>query len=128
MSKGSLNKAILIGRLGKDPEVKTTSGGQSVCTFSLATDDSYKDKDGNPVDQTDWHNVVAWRKLADICGTYLKKGSLVMIEGKIKTRSYESNGVKKYITEITMTNLEMLGTKEKEGKEEHIPVDFNEPF
>lgn len=107
-----MNKVILIGRLGADPELKYTPSGQAVANFNLATDDSYKDKDGKKIEQTDWHRVTSWGKLAEICGQYLKKGSQVMIEGKIKTRSYEDkNGVKKFITEIIGSQMEMLGGK-----------------
>ena len=106
---GSVNKAILVGRLGQDPEVKYTAGGDAVVTFSLATDESYKDRDNNKVEQTEWHRVVAWRKLAEICGQYLTKGSLVYIEGKLKTRSWEQDGVKRYTTEIIVDKMQMLG-------------------
>ena len=88
--------------------MKYTSSGIAVATFSIATSDSYKDKDGNEVDTTQWHNIVAWRKLAEICGEWLKKGKKVYIEGKLQTRSYEKDGVKKYITEIVADQLLML--------------------
>jgi single-strand DNA-binding protein len=102
----SVNKAILIGNLGSDPEVKTTSTGKQVASFSLATSERYKDKTtGETKSITDWHNVTLWGNIAEIAGKYLKKGSKIYLEGKIKTRSYESNGVKKYITEIIGDNL-----------------------
>ncbi len=109
MARG-LNKVTLIGNLGKDPELKYTNSGVAVATFSLATSDSWKDQEGNMQERTEWHNIVAWRKLAEICGQYLKKGSQVYIEGKIQTRSYnDKEGVKKYITEIVADQLLMLG-------------------
>jgi single-strand DNA-binding protein len=107
MARG-LNKVMLIGNLGKDPELKYTNSGVAVATFSIATPDSWKDQEGNVQDRTEWHNIVAWRKLAEICGEYLKKGKKVYIEGKLQTRSYEKDGVKKYITEIVADQLVML--------------------
>ncbi len=104
----SLNKVQLIGNLGKDPEMRYTSSGIAVATFSVATSDSWKGQDGNMQERTEWHNIVAWRKLAEICGEWLKKGKKVYIEGKLQTRSYEKDGVKKYITEIVAENLIML--------------------
>jgi single-strand DNA-binding protein len=109
MARG-LNKVTLIGNLGKDPELKYTNSGVAVATFSLATSDSWKDQEGNMQERTEWHNIVAWRKLAEICGQYLKKGSQCYIEGKIQTRTYnDKEGVKKYITEIVADQLLMLG-------------------
>lgn len=131
MSKGTLNKSILIGRLGKDPELKHTATGTAVATFSIATNETYKDKDGKKVESTDWHNVVAWNKLAEICGQYLKKGSLVCIEGKSKTRSYEDKAdVKKYVTEVIADQMEMLGGNVKEEREIEVPppTDNSLPF
>jgi single-strand DNA-binding protein len=105
----SLNKVMLIGHLGKDPELRYTSNGVAVASFSIATNESWKDQDGNVQERTDWHNIVAWRRLAEICGEYLKKGARVYIEGKIQTRSYDDkNGVKRYITEIVADDLIML--------------------
>jgi single-strand DNA-binding protein len=106
----SLNKAMLIGNLGKDPELRYTPSGVAVATFSVATNESWKDQDGNLQERTEWHNIVAWRKLAEICGEYLKKGKKVFIEGRIQTRSYDdkNTGAKKYITEIVADNLIML--------------------
>jgi single-strand DNA-binding protein len=121
MSKGTLNKVMLIGRLGKDPELKYTPSGAAVATFNMATDESYKDKEGKMVEHTDWHRIVTWRKLAEICGQYLKKGSLVYIEGKLKTRSYDDkDGAKKYVTEIVADSMSMLGGK-MEGRTESVP-------
>ena len=108
----SVNKVILLGNLGKDPEVRTLEGGAKVAKFSLATSESYKDKAGNRVDQTEWHNVVVWRGLADIAERYLRKGSSVFIEGKIRSRSWDDkDGNKKYITEIVADNLTLVGGK-----------------
>jgi single-strand DNA-binding protein len=106
----SLNKVMLIGNLGKDPELRYTPSGVAVATFSVATNESWKDQDGNTQERTEWHNIVAWRKLAEICGEYLKKGKKVYIEGRIQTRSYDdkNTGAKKYITEIVADNLIML--------------------
>ena len=104
----SLNKAELIGYLGKDPEVRYTQSGDAVASFSVATTESWKDKDGNQQERTEWHNIVVWRKLAEVCGQYLHKGSRVYIDGRIQTRSYEKDGVKKYVTEINAANLIML--------------------
>lgn len=106
----SLNKVMLIGNLGKDPELRYTPSGVAVATFSIATNESWKDQDGNTQERTEWHNIVAWRKLAEICGEYLKKGKKVYIEGRIQTRSYDdkNTGAKKYITEIVADNLIML--------------------
>jgi single-strand DNA-binding protein len=110
MAKG-LNKVMLIGRLGKDPELKYTEKGTAYCNFSLATDESYKDENGNKVDRTEWHNIVTWRKLAEICQQYLKKGSKIYCEGKLQTDSYEKDGIKRYSTKIVMTDMSMLDSK-----------------
>ncbi|MCX6155492.1 MAG: single-stranded DNA-binding protein [Candidatus Kapabacteria bacterium] len=108
MSK-SLNRAQLIGNLGKDPEMRTTPSGSSVCSFSLATTDSYKDKNGSNQESTEWHNIVLWDKLAEIAHQYLKKGSRIFIEGKIKNRSYEGkDGNTRYITEVQGNSMIML--------------------
>ena len=113
----SLNKVMLIGNLGKDPELKYTSAGVAVATFSMATSESWKDADGNKQEKTEWHNIVVWRKLAEIVGEYLKKGSKIYIEGKLQTRSYEKDGIKKYITEIVAHEMVML-----DGKKESATV------
>ena len=107
-----MNKVMLIGRLGKDPDVKYTPDGTMVTTFRLATDEQWKDKNGEKVQRTEWHQIVTYRKLAEICGNYLVKGKLVFIEGKIQTRSWEDKeGVKKYTTEIIASNMQMLDSK-----------------
>jgi single-strand DNA-binding protein len=109
----SLNKVMLIGNLGKDPELRYTTSGVAVATFSMATSESWKDQDGNMQERTEWHNIVAWRKLAEICGEWLKKGKKVYIEGRIQTRSYDdkNTGAKKYITEIVADSMIMLDGK-----------------
>lgn len=107
-----VNKVILIGNLGKDPEIRTFENGMKRATFSLATSEAYKDKNGNRVEATEWHNIVCWRNLADIAEQYLTKGRQIYLEGKIRTRSWEDNGVKKYITEIDASTFTMLGSKQ----------------
>jgi single-strand DNA-binding protein len=104
-----LNKVTLIGNLGKDPETQVLEGGIHLAKFTLATSESYKDDKGEMHTDTEWHNIITWRNLAEVVGKYLKKGSSIYIEGKIKTRSYEDKaGVKKYATEIIADNLIML--------------------
>jgi single-strand DNA-binding protein len=106
----SLNKAIIIGRLGADPELRHTADGIAVATFNVATSETRKDKNGNKQEKTEWHRIVAWRRLAEISGEYLKKGKLVYIEGKIQSREYEGrDGVKRKTFEIVADNMKMLG-------------------
>jgi single-strand DNA-binding protein len=114
---GSVNKVILVGRLGKDPELRSIPSGTSVAKFSLATDDRFTDKAGEKQERTEWHNIVVWGKLAEICGQYLRKGRLVYIEGSIRTDSWDDKetGVKKYRTEIIANTMQML---EKKGDDE----------
>ena len=112
MAGRGVNKVILVGNLGKDPELRYTNSGVAVASFSLATSDSSKDAEGNVQDRTQWHNLVAWRKLAEICAEYLKKGSKVYVEGKLQYRTYDDkNGVKRYVTEIWMDNMVMLDSR-----------------
>jgi len=101
---------MLIGNLGKDPDLRYTTSGVAVSTFSLATNESWKDQDGNQQERTEWHNVVVWRKLAEFAGEYCKKGRKVFVEGRIQTRSYDdrNTGAKKYITEIVADNIILL--------------------
>ena len=106
-----LNKVMLIGNLGRDPETSVYEGNVKRVTFTLATSETYKDKNGNKVTQTEWHNIVCWRGLAEIAGQYLKKGMPVYVEGKIRTHSWEDNGVKKYATDIIADTFQMIGTK-----------------
>ena len=104
----SINKVIIVGRLGKEPELKDV-GQSQVCKFSVATSEKWTDKNGQKQERTEWHNIVVWGKLADICGTYLKKGSEVYIEGKLQTESYEKDGQKKYITNIVAATVQFIG-------------------
>jgi len=106
----NLNKVLLIGRLGSDPELRYTADGVPVATFNVATSETYKDKGGAKQEKTEWHRVVAWRKLGEIAGEYLKKGKLVYIEGKIQSREYEGkDGVKRKTFEIIASEMKMLG-------------------
>ena len=108
----SLNKVSLIGNVGKDPELRYTSSGVAVSNFSLATNEQWKDPDGNTQERTEWHNIVAWRKLAEICGEWLKKGKKVYIEGRLQYRSYDDkNGIKRYVTEVVAQDMIMLDSK-----------------
>jgi len=111
MAGKSVNKVILLGNLGKDPEVKYTPQGTPVAKFSLATNERFKDKDGNWQDRTEWHNITAWARTAEIAGEYLKKGSKVYIEGSLRTHSWDdkTSGQKKYMTEIIVNDLVLLG-------------------
>ena len=110
-----INKVILVGNLGKDPEVRHLEGGAVVAKFPLATSETYKTKDGQRVDQTEWHNIVMWRGLAESAEKYLHKGTLVYIEGKIRTRSWEDKeGHKRYATEVVADTMTMLGGKRSE--------------
>ena len=114
----SLNKVQLIGNLGKDPELKYTAAGVAVANFSMATAESWKDETGEQHDKTEWHNIVAWRKLAEICGEWLTKGKRVYIEGKLQTRSWEKDGKKHYMTEIVAENMIMLDGATKKPETE----------
>lgn len=107
-----LNMVILIGNLGKDPELKYLSTGSAVCEFSVATSERWKDKEGNKQEKTEWHNIVLWGKLAEIAKEYLHKGSKVFIEGRLQTRSWEKDdGTKAYRTEIVGSKMQMLDSK-----------------
>ncbi len=106
-----INKVILVGHLGRDPEIHTFNDGTKKASFSLATTESYKNRDGQKVDQTEWHNVVLWRGLAEVAEKYLHKGDLVYLEGKIKRREYEENGQKKYFFDIQCDTMSMLSGK-----------------
>ena len=112
-----MNKITLIGRLGKNPEVKTFESGSKVANFTLATSEYYKKKDGEKVTKTEWHNIVLWKGLADVAERFLKKGSQVAIEGKITSRSWDDkDGNKRYMTEIVGSSIEMLGAVSTEPK------------
>ncbi|MEP1034028.1 single-stranded DNA-binding protein [Ekhidna sp.] len=105
-----VNKVILVGRLGKDPEVRHLENGATVANFSLATSETYKDRQtGERREQTEWHNVVLWRGLAEVVEKYVKKGDMIYVEGKLRTRSWEKDGVTRYTTEVVGDNMTMLG-------------------
>ena len=131
-----VNRVILIGNLGKDPEIRSLEGGVKVANFSLATTETYKGKNGEKVEQTEWHNIVLWRGLAEVAESYLKKGNSIFIEGKIKTRDWtDKDGNKRYTTEIVADNMVMLGGKRDQqgGGEYNSPqkpekAQPNEPF
>ncbi len=107
-----VNRAILIGRLGRDPEMRFTQSGMAVANFSLATNERWVGQDGNRQERTEWHNIVAFGKLADICGQYLKKGKLVFIEGRLQTREWDDrDGNKRRTTEIVANNMQMLESR-----------------
>ena len=108
-----INKVILVGRLGQDPEMRYFADGTAVANFSIATSDEWKDKEtGEKREKTEWHRIVVFRKLAEICGKYLSKGRQVYIEGKLQTRSWEKDGVTRYTTEIVANDMQMLGGRE----------------
>jgi single-strand DNA-binding protein len=108
----SVNKAILIGNLGRDPEIRYTPSGQAVASFTIATSEKWRDKDGQMQERTDWHNIVCWGRQAELANQYLKKGRPVYIEGRIQNRSYDDKeGNKKYISEVVVQRLQFLGGK-----------------
>ena len=112
MARSGINKVILVGNLGQDPEVKYTAGGAAVTTLSLATSESWKDKDtGSDQERTEWHRVVLWRRLAEIAGEYLKKGSKVYIEGQLQTRKWEQDGQTRYTTEVIGRDMQFLDSR-----------------
>jgi len=119
-----VNRVILIGNLGKDPEIRSLEGGVKVANFSLATTETYKGKNGEKVEQTEWHNIVLWRGLAEVAESYLKKGNSIFIEGKIKTRDWtDKDGNKRYTTEIVADNMVMLGGR----RDQPSGSDYNGP-
>ena len=113
---GALNKVMLIGNLGANPEVRYTQGGKAVANFSIATNEKWTGKDGVAQEKTEWHKIVVWDKLAEICGKYLTKGKQVYIEGKLQTREWEKDGVRHWSTEIVASQMVMLGSN---GEERH---------
>ena len=132
--KGNLmagvNKVILLGRLGRDPEIKYTSDGTAVTNFSIATSEQWKDKNsGEKREKTEWHSIVAWRNLGEICGKYLFKGRQVYVEGRLETRSWEQDGVTKYKTEIIATDISFVGNKDTniDNNEQSYP-NAKEPY
>jgi len=121
----SVNKVILVGNLGKDPELRYTASGTAVCNFSIATANKYKDKQGEWQESTEWHNIVVWAGLAEVCGKYLEKGKQVYIEGRTQTRSYDDrDGNKRYITEVVANEMQMLGKLEG-GQDAHNEAKSN---
>ncbi|MEJ2411594.1 MAG: single-stranded DNA-binding protein [Anaerolineales bacterium] len=106
-----LNRIQLIGRLGRDPELKNTPNGKKVCSFSMAVNRRWKDREGASQEVTDWFNIEAWERLAEICGEYLKKGSLIFLEGRLQTDSYEENGSTRYFTKVITSQMQMLEPK-----------------
>lgn len=129
----SVNKVILLGSLGRDPEVRFMPNGEAVANFSMATSENWKDKSGVKQEKTEWHNVVAYRKLAEIMGEYLKKGSSVYIEGRLQTRKWEKDGVTRYTTEIIADSMQMLGGKSDPStgsaqRQDQKPNDTNNGF
>ena len=121
----SVNKVILLGRLGGDPKFKQANGGIAICTFSVATSRRYKDRDGNRQEDTEWHNVTVFNRQAEVANQYLKKGSEVYIEGRLHTRTYDKDGQKHYVTEIICESLQ-LGAKPK-GEDGGAPSGFESP-
>jgi single-strand DNA-binding protein len=114
----SVNKVILVGNVGKDPETRYLEGGTAVSKFPLATSETYRNRDGEKITTTEWHNVVLWRGLAEVCEKYVKKGSQLYIEGRIRTRSYnDKDGNTRYITEIVGDNMQMLGKRSDDSQE-----------
>ena len=112
----SVNKVILVGNVGKDPETRYLEGGTAVCSFSLATSETYKNREGEKVTNTEWHNVVLWRGLAEVAEKYVRKGSQLFIEGRIRSRSWDDrDGNKRYTTEIVGDNMQMLGKRSDDG-------------
>jgi single-strand DNA-binding protein len=126
---GSLNKVILVGRLGQDPKLAYTQSGQPVATFSMATDESYNDREGQKVEKTEWHRIVVWGKMAEFYGNNLSKGRLVMVEGKLQTRKWQDQqGQDRYTTEIVSFRIQMLDSKGGQRTEEApMPDDRHEP-
>lgn len=136
MSRGTVNKVLLIGRLGGDPEVRYAPSGNAVANFSMATNRSYKDKDGNQQEQTEWHRIVAWSRLAEFAKQYLHKGMRVYIEGRLQYREWQDqNGVKRNVTDVIANDIQMLeslGTKPDKGEQEsppeiEVPEDLDQP-
>ena len=127
MARSGINKVILVGNLGQDPEVKYTAGGAAVTTLSLATSESWKDKDtGSDQEKTEWHRVVLWRRLAEIAGEYLKKGSKVYIEGQLQTRKWEQDGQTRYTTEVIGRDMQFLDSRGSSSSDASSYEDTNQ--
>lgn len=114
----SVNKVILIGNLGRDPEVRYMPNGEAVTNFSIATTENWKDKSGQKQEKTEWHNIVMYRKLAEIAGEYLEKGTPIYIEGKLQTRKWEKDGVTRYSTEVIADKMQMLGSRGSDDEDD----------
>ncbi len=129
MSRGGVNKVILVGNLGADPELKYLPSGVPVVNFSLATSESWTDKDGERQERTEWHRLVLWRKLAEIAEKYLRKGSKLYVEGKLQTRSWDDqSGQKRYTTEIVVNDMQMLdGRSDMSGGGDSVPPPSEPP-
>jgi single-strand DNA-binding protein len=111
-----VNKVIIVGNVGRDPEVRYTQSGRAVASFSVATSERFQDKEGQPQERTEWHRVVAWGRLAEICGEYLRKGKQVYVEGRLQTRDWEDkDGHKRYTTEVIANVMQMLGRRGEDG-------------
>ena len=125
-----INRVILVGRLGKDPKTSYLSDGTAVTSFSIATSESWKDKNtGEKKEKTEWTNCQAWRRLAEICDQYLTKGSLVYVEGKLQNRSYDKDGTTRYVTEVVLSTMQMLGSKNEANKpQQPAPSPVAEPL
>lgn len=122
-----INRVILVGRVGKEPEVRHLDNNASVARFTLATSETYKNKNGEKVTNTEWHNIVVWRGLADIAGRFVKKGTLLYVEGKIRTRSWDDkDGNKRYTTEIEADNFQMLSPKHDDGGQPSVGSGSNQ--
>jgi len=118
----SINKVILVGNVGRDPEIRHLDKGVAVARFSLATTENYTSKTGEKVSNTEWHNIVAWRGLAEVVEKYVKKGSQLYIEGRLRTRDYDKDGVKHYATEINADTMQLLGKREGQGEMTSQPM------
>ena len=119
----SLNKVLLIGNVGKDPEIRHLESGASVASFTLATSERYRDRGGELRENTEWHNIVAWRQLADLAANYIKKGTQIFVEGTIRTRSWDDqNGAKRYTTEIMANSIQLLGRRGDTPAADGAPV------
>lgn len=118
----SVNKVILVGNLGRDPETKYLPSGDAVCNLSIATSETWKDKSGEKQESTEWHRVATFGRLAEVCGEYMKKGMTVYIEGRIQTRKYQKDGVDHYSTEIRADRMQMLGGKPAQEPAEEKPT------
>lgn len=117
----SVNKVILLGRVGQDPQLKYTQGGQAVANFSVATSEKWKSKDGTQQEKTEWHKIVAWGKTAELCAEYVSKGDLIYIEGSLETREWEKDNQKRQTTEVKARTVQFLGGSKEKPKEEPTP-------